>query len=184
MLHSLLSPLCTFPQRAPHHLCAPHRLRALCALSSGPLLKVPQGRWILDRPELGGWSLLRRSLTPIQWSARKPSSWEVGCVLHARICRGRPGPPRLGKLPLTSTARLFSWLMFLGVCAASRARAVSKLANKASSSGPANASFSICRLCCCIHQPVLLSWAQEESGQILYLFLGLVCFHGGLGGIR
>lgn len=39
MLHSLLSPLCTLPQHAPHHLCAPHRLRALRALPSGPLLK-------------------------------------------------------------------------------------------------------------------------------------------------
>lgn len=61
-------------------------------------------------------------------------------MLHALISRGRPGPPRLGKLPLTSTTRLLSRLMFLVVYAASGACAPSKPANKAS-----NTSFSICR---------------------------------------
>lgn len=105
MLHSLMSPLCAFPDCAPHRLCAPHCLCALHALPPGPLLKsLSAGGQVLEGPELGSWCLPGSSLASVQWPqtagpagpARKTEQCQGAvCLQGALILQGAPWAPSL-----------------------------------------------------------------------------------------
>lgn len=176
MLHALVCPLHALPGCAPHCLCAPRRLCALCALSPGPLLKsFSAGECWRDQSWAAGTSSGRAwprfSGHPLRaglaWPARKPVS--SVCLQGPRRRRGAPWPPNASN----GLSLFHELIVSADVSSSLPPKEHVFLVHWPIKPHPAalQMSFSVCHSRCCVHQPILLfSCHQEECGQILYLF--------------